>query len=132
MLHVDGFGKDFLHTIVLFDDISNSKLFRDSGSYFSQLIKRCRHINFSFFLLIQGWRGLTPHVKNEITTLFIFPSFNKQQVSYIYSQSASNLSSKEFANMYLELTNTKQDEPDRHPYMLVQVASGGQTKIIDN
>ena len=75
-LYVDNFDYDFLHTIVLLDDISNSKLFANESSYFSQLIRRCRHTNFSFFLLIQGWKGLKPHIKNEISTLFIFPCFN--------------------------------------------------------
>ena len=133
MLHIDtSFDNEFLHTIVLFDDISNSKLFRDSGSYFSQLIRRCRHINVSFFLLIQNWNGLRPFIKNEITTLFIFPSFSMRQVQYIYSQSASNLSSRAFSKLYLELTNYKKEHPDSHAYMLVQVASGGNTKIIEH
>ena len=131
-LHIDSFDNEFLHTIVLFDDISNSKLFRDGATYFSQLIRRCRHVNMSFFLLIQNWRGLIPSVKNEITTLFIFPSFSVRQIQYIYSQSASNLSSKEFSNMYLELSNYKKQNPESHAYMIVQVANGGETKIIDN
>ena len=78
-LYIDDFDRDYLHTIVLFDDISNSKLFANESSYFSQLIRRCRHINFSFFLLIQGWKVLKPHIKNEISTLFIYPCFNKKQ-----------------------------------------------------
>ena len=114
--------------MVLFDDISNSKLFRDEGSYFSQLIRRCRHINMSFFLLIQGWKGLKPHIKNEISTLFIFAGFNRQQLSYIYSQSASNLSTKEFQQMYQELQNIKNNNPDKHPYIIVDVI-GGETFI---
>lgn len=131
-LHIDDFDNEFLHTIVLFDDISNNKLFSNSASYFSQLIRRCRHVNFSFFLLIQGWNGLKPYIKNEITTLFIFPSFSMRQIQYIYSQSASNLSSKAFANLYLELTNRKNTNPETHAYMIVQVCDGGETKIIDN
>ena len=132
MLHIDDFDNEFLHTIVLFDDISNNKLFKESGTYFSQLIRRCRHVNMSFFLLIQGWNGLKPFIKNEISTLFIFPSFSARQLSYIYSQSASNLSSKEFAKLYLQLTNYKRDHPETHAYMMVQVASGGETSIVEN
>ena len=128
-LHVNDFEKEFLHTIVLFDDISNSKLFRDSGSYFSQMIRRCRHTNISYFLLIQGFKGLPTHVKNEITTLFIFPCFNSQQISYIYTQSGSNLSRDEFKNMYAQLCSYKQSHPDSHPYIVIQVTSGGQTII---
>ena len=132
VLHIDSFSNNCLHTLVLFDDISNSKLFKDSGSYFSQLIRRCRHINFSFFLLIQGWKGLMPHVKNEITTLYIFPSFNRQQVNYIYSQAGSSLSPDEFKEMYSQLCTMKASNPSSHPCMVVQVTSGGETKLVDN
>ena len=63
-LHIKDFNKEFLHTLVLFDDISNSKLFSSEESFFSQQIRRCRHTNISYFLLIQGWKGIKPHIKN--------------------------------------------------------------------
>ena len=126
-LYIDDFDKDYLHTIVLFDDISNSKLFANESSYFSQLIRRCRHINFSFFLLIQGWKGLKPHIKNEISTLFIFPCFNKQQLHYIYSQSATNLDFDEFFAEYYKIMQIKTKYPNSHPYLVIQVADGGDT-----
>ena len=129
VLSIDDFSKNTLHTIVLFDDISNSKLFSSEESYFSQLIRRCRHINVSFFLLIQGWKGLKPHVKNEISTLFIFPCFNKQQLRYIYSQSASNLSFDEFYQLYSKILRRKTDDNESHPYMVINVVDGGETKI---
>ena len=126
-LYIDDFDKDYLHTIVLFDDISNSKLFANESSYFSQLIRRCRHINFSFFLLIQGWKGLKPHIKNEISTLFIFPCFNKQQLHYIYSQSATNKDFDEFFAEYYKIMQIKTELPNSHPYLVIQVADGGDT-----
>ena len=129
MLAINDFNKNILHTIVLFDDISNSKLFSSEESYFSQLIRRCRHVNISFFLLIQGWKGLKPHVKNEISTLFIFPCFNKQQLHYIYSQSASNLAFDEFYEMYSKILKRKTENKECHPYMLVNVVDGGDTSI---
>ena len=126
-LYIDGFDYDYLHTIVLFDDISNSKLFSNESSYFSQLIRRCRHTNFSFFLLIQGWKGLKSHIKNEISTLFIFPCFNKQQLHYIYSQSATNLDFDEFYAEYYKIMQIKTKYPNSHPYLVIQVADGGDT-----
>ena len=128
-LHVEDFHRETLHTLILFDDISNNKLFNDETSYFSQLIRRCRHTNISYFLLIQGWKGLKPHIKNEITTLFIFPCFNKQQLHFIYSQSASNLTFDEFYNFYREMVKYKNNYPDSHPYMIIEVSDGGETKI---
>ncbi len=129
VLHINNFDRDYLHTIVLFDDISNSKLFSSEESYFSQQLRRCRHTNITYFLLIQGWKGIKPHIKNEITTLFIFPCFNKQQLHYIYSQSASNLQFDEFYQKYCQLLQILRDNPDTHPYMIVQVNSGGETVL---
>lgn len=130
MLHIDNFDKDYLHTVILFDDISNNKLFNSEESYFSQLIRRCRHVNITVFLLIQGWKGLKPHVKNEITTLFIFPCFNKQQLHFIYSQSASNLSFDEFYDMYREIVRCKNKNKDSYCYLMVNVVDGGDTFTI--
>ena len=129
-LHIKNFDKEYLHTIVLFDDISNSKLFSSEESFFSQQIRRCRHTNISYFLLIQGWKGIKPHIKNEITTLFIFPCFNKQQLHYIYSQSASNLDFDEFYKKYQMMVSYKNNNPDKFPYMLVDVVDGGNTIIV--
>ena len=129
VLHVENFEKKFLHTIFLFDDISNSKLFSSEESFFSQLLRRCRHNNVSFFLLIQGWKGIKPHIKNEITTLYLFPGFNKQQIRFIYGQSASNLDWDEFFEKYNEVNKIKNTNPDDHPMLIVQCTDGGDTFI---
>lgn len=128
-LQVRNFEKAFLHTIILFDDISNSKLFSSEESYFSQLLRRCRHTNLTFYLLIQGWKGIKPHIKNEITTLYLFPGFNKQQVHYIYNQSASSLDFDDFYECYQKLGQMKRNYPDEHPIMIVQVTDGGETYL---
>ena len=130
VLHIDDFEKSTLHTLVLFDDISNNKLFSSEESFFSQQIRRCRHTNMTYFLLIQGWKGIKPHVKNEITTLFIFPCFNRQQLHFIYSQSASNLDFDEFYDFYRQMVQYKNNNPDSHPYMLVNITEGGETFIV--
>ena len=126
-LQVENFEKPFLHTIILFDDISNSKLFSSEESFFSQLLRRCRHNNLTFYLLIQGWKGIKPHIKNEITTLYIFPGFNKQQMRYIYSQSASNLDFNDFYSIYKDVCELRKKNPDEHPILIVQVTEGGDT-----
>lgn len=130
VLHIDNFNKQSLHTLVLFDDISNNKLFSSEESFFSQQIRRCRHTNMTYFLLIQGWKGIKPHVKNEITTLFIFPCFNRQQLHFIYSQSASNLDFEEFYQLYQQMVQCKNNYPDSHPVMIVQITEGGDTFIV--
>jgi hypothetical protein len=130
-LMVDDFKRDVLHTIVLFDDIANSKLFARENGYFNQQLKRCRHTNISYILLIQNWKGLIPSVKNEISTLIIFTGFNRTQLRFIYSQSAANISFDEFFNLYQRLTRVKQ-EAFSFPYLVVDVADGGDVRIGQN
>lgn len=128
-LHINDFDREFLHTLVLFDDISNNKLFSNEEGFFPQQIRRCRHTHISYFLLIQGWKGIKPFVKNEITTLFIFPCYNRQQLRFIYSQSASNLDFEEFFELYRGMVQYKNKNPDSHPYMVIQVTTGGDTSV---
>lgn len=128
-LSINDFDKEYLHTLVLFDDISNNKLFANEEGFFPQQIKRCRHTNISYFLLIQGWKGIKPFVKNEITTLLIFPCYNRQQLRFIYSQSSSNLDFDEFDLLYSEMKKYKNKNKDSHPYMVIQVIEGGDTKV---
>jgi hypothetical protein len=72
----------------MFDDISGSPLFATDTSYMCQLLRRVRQPKFTIFLLIQNWKGLSPSVKNELTTIFMFKGFNQQQLQHIYSQSS--------------------------------------------
>ena len=129
VLFVEDFDREYLHSIVLFDDISNSKLFSSEESFFSQLLRRCRHTNMSYFLLVQGWKGLKPHIKNEISTLYLLPGFNKQQLRYIYSQAASNLDFEDFFDAFQQLNEMKHEHPDEHPMIVIQCSSGGDTYI---
>jgi hypothetical protein len=130
-LLVDDFDRDTLHTIVLFDDIANSKLFARENGYFNQQLKRCRHTNISYILLIQNWKGLIPSVKNEISTLIIFTGFNRTQLRFIYSQSAANISFEEFFRLYQELTRVKQ-KAFSFPYLVIDVVDGGEVHVGKN
>ena len=49
VLHIKDFDKEFLHTLILFDDISNSKLFSSKKLFFSQQLRRFKHTNISYF-----------------------------------------------------------------------------------
>ena len=85
-LCVNNFHKQWLHTIFLFNDIAKSKLFKKAEGYFNQLIPICRHIQCSFFLNVQFWKGVNPEIKANLTTAFIFGGFSKEQLHYILRQ----------------------------------------------
>ena len=85
-LFIHDFSRQWLHTVLLFNDIAKSKLFKKAEGYFNQLIPICRHIQCSFFLNIQFWKGINPEIKVNLTTAFIFGGFSKEQLQYILRQ----------------------------------------------
>ena len=85
-LFIHDFSRQWLHTLLLFNDIAKSKLFKKAEGYFNQLIPICRHIQCSFFLNIQFWKGINPEIKANLTTAFIFGGFSKEQLQYILRQ----------------------------------------------
>jgi hypothetical protein len=87
-LALNGWGYKHLYTMIMFDDISGSPLFANERSFMCSLLRRVRQPQLTIFLLIQNWKGLSPTVKNEITTIFLFKGFNQQQLQHIYSQSS--------------------------------------------
>lgn len=123
-LHINDFKYNYLHSIILFDDIANSVLFKKPDSYFSQFVKRLRHYNFIVFQLFQGWKNMYNHVKNEISSLIIFPFFNNQQLYHIYTQSSSNLPYDEFKKLYYKLNDYKKFNQDKYVHLLVDTIAG--------
>ena len=53
----------------------------------------------------------------------------KQQLHYIYSQSASNLNFEDFYEIYHPMAQYKKNNPDKHPYLYVNCIDGGDTYI---
>ena len=85
-LHVEDFSRPYLHTLVLLDDIANSPLIKKETSYLNSLMTQCAHINCSFFLAVQYWKGLTSSLKSQCAVCYLFGEFPAQQVRYILQQ----------------------------------------------
>ncbi len=106
-LHINDLSKPWLHTLIIVNDSAKSKLFK-VGSYFSHLIAVGRHTQTSTFLNIQFWKGLTPEVKANISSAFIFGGYSRQQLTHILSQLPSQYDYKEIYPTYRQLN--KQDK----------------------
>ena len=85
-LHINNFNRDYLHTLVLLDDIANSPLLKKPTSYLNSLMTQCAHINMSFFLAVQYWIGLPTSIKSQCAVIYMFGGFSKQQVRYMLQQ----------------------------------------------
>ena len=103
VLHIKSLSAPILHTMFLFDDVSNNILFKQDSSYCNSLVSICRKIHTSFFMTIQYWKGVSPNIKANVTSAFIFGRFSKQQFRYICSQIATSIPFDELYNQYSQL-----------------------------
>lgn len=99
-LKVNNFRSSMLHTLILFEDIANNKLLANDKSYFNNLMTTCRHNHLSFFLNVQFWKSLSTTIKSNVSTVFVFGTYSKQQLQYITHQITMNESFDEVYYVY--------------------------------
>jgi hypothetical protein len=85
-LHIRDFSQPSLHIVILFDDFANSKLVKRPDSFFSKFIATLRHRGFSVFICVQFWKSIPTQIKANITTIYIFGNYSKQQFRYMLDQ----------------------------------------------
>ena len=102
-LYIDDFERPYLHTLVLMEDATTQKVIKDANSYLNHLLTTCAHIQCSFFVLIHFWKALTPNLKSNIYTAYIYPGYSKQQLNYILYQMNLPDSYKEVYEKYRTL-----------------------------
>ena len=76
-------NKKRLHTIILMDDAA-FVLKRETSPWFKWLCQ-LRHLNCTVFLCIQIWKSINPSLKSQITSIYLFGGYSRQQLSiYFY------------------------------------------------
>ena len=103
-LHIDNFESDMLHTLILLEDIANNKLLKHDTSYFSHLLTTCRHNHITFFLNVQFWKSLSSTIKSNVSTVYVFGTFSRQQLSYILYQIPISVNFNELYKEYQKLS----------------------------
>ena len=102
-LHIDHWGASWLHTIILTEDATNAKCIKNQSSYINDLLTRCAHTQFSFFILIHFWKALTTNIKANLSTIYIFPGYSRQQLQYMLYQMNIPVTVKELMQVYQKL-----------------------------
>ena len=115
VLHINSFEHPTLHTLILFDDVANNPLIQNKG-FFAEMLGVCRHIHCSFFLCVQFWKSITTTIKANVSTIFIFGLFSKQQLNYMLYQIATHYSFDEIYECYKQL--------EKHDCLIVDVNYG--------
>ena len=62
------------------------------ADYVNNLMTKCRHMQCSFFVIIHYWKALSTNLKSNLSTIYIFNGYSKQQLSYILYQINVNAS----------------------------------------
>ena len=102
-LHIQSFHRPYLHTLILTEDATNAKVIKKGDSYINDLLTRCAHTQFSFFILIHFWKALTTNIKANLSTIYIFPGYSRQQLQYMLYQMNIPVTVKELMQEYVRL-----------------------------
>ena len=102
-LEIADFKRDHLHTLILTEDATNAKVLRKTDSYINDLLTRCAHTQFSFFVIIHYWKALTPNIKANLSTIYIFGGYSRQQMQYMLTQMNIPISFKELYPLYAKM-----------------------------
>ena len=102
-LHITDYSLPHLHTLILTEDATNAKVIRKADSFINDLLTRCAHTQFSFFILIHYWKALTTNIKANLSTIYIFGGYSRQQLSYMLYQMNIPVSVKELMGHYTKL-----------------------------
>lgn len=102
-LEIKDFNREYLHTLILTEDATNAKVLKRADSYLNDLLTRCAHTQISFFIIIHYWRALTTNIKANLSTIYIFGGYSRQQLHYMLYQMNIPVSVKELMGAYSRL-----------------------------
>ena len=102
-LSVSNLDNEYLHTIILLEDATQFMRSKSAG-YVNDLMTKCRHIQCSFFVIIHYWKALSTNLKSNLSTIYIFSGYSRQQLNYILYQININDSLKDIYDKYKRLT----------------------------
>jgi len=112
-----------LHTILIFDDIAYSKLFKDP--YFESLITKNRHNNIITFFGTQKFTGdaISSAIRSQATSICIYNGFSPRELATIYNNSSiKGLDYQELKRLYNSIKNDQ---------CLYANSKSSEVKIID-
>lgn len=75
-----------------------------------------RHNHASFFLWVQFWKSLSTTIKSNVSTVFVFETYSKEQLRYIIHPIKINKSFYELFNYYRFI--------DKHSKIIIDCING--------
>lgn len=81
--------KDNQHHIFIIVEDASFLLLKDNPIWVDWVCK-LRHLRCTIWINLHVWRSISTMIKTQITTLFIFKGYSKEQLQQMYRQSSSN------------------------------------------
>lgn len=100
-LYINDFKLKRLHTLILMDDAAF--VLKNEKSPWFKWLCQLRHLNTTIFMCIQVWKSINPSLKTQITSIYLFPGYSRQQVNYIYNQICLDMKFEEFYDLYVSI-----------------------------
>lgn len=89
------------HTFVIVEDAS-FLLLKDNPIW-TDWVCKLRHLRMTMWINLHVWRSISTMIKTQITTLFIFKGYSKEQLQQMYRQSCIDADFKAVLYMYQTL-----------------------------
>lgn len=86
------------HTFIIFED--SSFVFRKESSPWNKWICKLRHLRCTIWANLHMWRSINTLLKSQVTTLFVYPGFSKEQMQQVYRQSCIDKDFNVFYGIY--------------------------------
>ena len=115
VLHINSFEQPTLHTLILLDDCANNSLLLPKA-FFAEALAVCRHNHTSFFLTVQYFKSVSTTIKANVSTIFIFGLYSKQQLNVMLYQIPTHYTFEEIYELYKQL--------EKHDCLIVDVNTG--------
>ena len=101
-LYIDTMRRDYLHTLIMLEDATEFMRSK-SANYVNDLMTKCRHIQCSFFVIVHFWKALSPNLKSNLSMIYIFGGYSRQQLNYITYQINVSETSQRLWQIYSRL-----------------------------
>ena len=90
-----------LNTIIYFEDAANQSIFKKNDAYFNKLAFQCRHNNTILLFAVQKMAGMSKPILSQATSIFIYPGYSPQELSYIHRMSSiSGMAYQDLKSLY--------------------------------
>jgi hypothetical protein len=106
-LNITTLEHPWINTLIVFDDVGASELFKKPDSYFNQRLKLCRDDNVVYFLTIHGLTQISASIKSNTMVVWIFKGLSRERLTIVWRQCNLPLDWGEMRGAYQLIGKTK-------------------------